>query len=1096
MASSDEQEPQHPEAQQPTDAHAYTDRVGISCCKKKAEKELELYTETAGLLPKSREIDPSRYVLEREEKARKRTNAYTGDELGKTKPVFKTCGSRTEGGVWFLRPRDFCASTAPTYPVQLNDSSILCVGIAPKKVFFRKFSPSFMYGLEWSLRTCCALLLATLPAFIDYFRENTDAETCHNTVYECVGWESEGQCDKNPVFMSAVCTWSCNTNGCRETVSFTPGENFIPSYDPTFCGIAFVMAFGFTAGESHRFLWEIVAGSIVSALIPQLAINTFGANVPAVCGFAAVWVFFICVMPIDAMTKKFSLGMCLHYMMVRADWKFKEWEWDDEMTLYHVAKTGIWGAFCALLGHLLPFPRGSTGEAKRQLNQACSNSMLGMSFLVKSFLYGQTKQERVKAMRYIDEVTVNLQEVEQLLSYGFWEPYQQRNIHKYKTLISTLHKLRGNLYGMQQALVYWDNDMNRKLMHDKVRESLLQMAAASSRCLDGAMVLATEDKVHDPYKRRLVVPEDSWESVYGLDDDKDDDAPLSGPNRAATAQEKFQRKLTGDHRVKPLSFMECSKCNHVYDKRKDGPSHPTPFEDLGDVWQCPNHHFCHGYKQDYVAGDTALLTGYSDLRRYSDTFDLVFSAARGEAAKDPLRGDENLRADSKEMEKDQWMHTFLCSFVSYCDSLLEFPEEFAESWEAKVNESKASQFVPDSKIVSVYFQKRFLLSGFKTSACVFIAIIINAFIFNYEYEAPVIICYVMAGHTGGSYSVTITRSLGVLGGMILGFMVMIASECSKFWLCVGYLFVVSCLAYIRRSSVQHSYAAFVASIVTTLLVLRECSEDIDEQYILARQLILSVLIMGVVELVFSTNSLFFLRKQVHDTFVEAREAFDEMFQTHLTDSWEELRRKAYVAQQYEQGVFDEYRPPVREKKLVDNSLWRNLPLSLNTQEILMEQCRNEPAFWRPPFPITAYDQLISLSRHAVLQLTVLHNHMARSERDRKGRDVEALQLIDGVKKELSEMRIALNEAMTELAVTIRSDVKPDFIPDETDDMNFDPAGGGLSYGDKKAKALAAGRLSLTRSPKFKELNLKMKEFRQVRAHHHRNFRRAFVAPLR
>ena len=59
------------------------------------------------------------------------------------------------------------------------------------------------------------------------------------------------------------------------------------------------------------------------------------------------------------------------------------------------------------------------------------------------------------------------------------------------------------------------------------------------------------------------------------------------------------------------------------------------------------------------------------------------------------------------------------------------------------------------------------------------------------------------------------------------------------------------------------------------------STDIDDQYILARQLILAVLVMGVVELIYSTNSLFFLRKQVHDTFVEARECFDEIFQTHL-----------------------------------------------------------------------------------------------------------------------------------------------------------------------------------------------------------------------
>ena len=71
--------------------------------------------------------------------------------------------------------------------------------------------------------------------------------------------------------------------------------------------------------------------------------------------------------------------------------------------------------------------------------------------------------------------------------------------------------------------------------------------------------------------------------------------------------------------------------------------------------------------------------------------------------------------------------------------------------------------------------------------------------------------------------------------------------------------------------------------------------------------------------------------------------------------------------------------------MVDNSLWRNLPLSLNTQEILMQQCRNEPAFWRPQFPITAYDRLITLSRQAVIHLAVLHNNLAWSERDRKAR---------------------------------------------------------------------------------------------------------------
>lgn len=250
-------------------------------------------------------MEPGRFVLARERKSRERTHKYLTDDQA-AEQHYKSCGNG------FLRK--FWAPTDPSYPVHLYDSSILCTGIAPKPysfLYYFSVSPSFMINLEWSLRSLFGALLATLPVFIDYFLEKTDPETCHNTVYECTGWEDGGQCVKNPIFMNSVCRWSCNSDNCKENVNFTPGENFIPSYDPTFCGIAFVMAMGYTAGESHRFLWEIFAGSIAAALIPQLAINTFGASISSVCGFGAAYVFFLTIMPIDAMTKKFSLGICM-----------------------------------------------------------------------------------------------------------------------------------------------------------------------------------------------------------------------------------------------------------------------------------------------------------------------------------------------------------------------------------------------------------------------------------------------------------------------------------------------------------------------------------------------------------------------------------------------------------------------------------------------------------------------------------------------------------------------------------------------------------------------------------------------------------------
>ena len=84
----------------------------------------------------------------------------------------------------------------------------------------------------------------------------------------------------------------------------------------------------------------------------------------------------------------------------------------------------------------------------------------------------------------------------------------------------------------------------------------------------------------------------------------------------------------------------------------------------------------------------------------------------------------------------------------------------------------------------------------------------------------------------------------------------------------------------------------------------------------------------------------------------------------------------------------------------------------------MQQCWNEPSFWRPPFPKTAYDQLVALNRQSVLFLTVLQNHLSESDAKRG----ETRLLIDEARKELSELRDALIAAMDELAHIVRSNL--------------------------------------------------------------------------
>jgi hypothetical protein len=883
----------------------------------------------------------------------------------------------------------------PFYRVNFRDSDQPCVGVAAKKFF--RVNPVFAAHVEWAVRVALASLLAALPAMLTYFRQEVNWEVCHDTLFECEGWagkdrgSKESQCLKNPNFMMQVCPFSCDRDGCRQELAFTPGENWVPEFDRSYAAVVCVLAMGITAGETHRFVWEVFAGVATAAIIPQLCDIWIGSGPVATATFIAVLSMAFLVMPIDATTKKFGLGLCVRYLCVRSYWDYQEWFWDNGWTTYHVAKMGVYGALCALLLQLLPFPRTSRGEAHRCLNSATSDILIALGFLVQSFTDGQTLQERTKAIRYADHIAGELMALEQYLNFAWWEPGSEHTVSKYKVCLATLHELRANLHGMQQALQHWDNEPNRKMIQ-KRRTNLMRLSRATMETLDGVVLFMTEGGAEDNTGENLASYEQGgWNAV-----------------RTVTVRSRLETQIK------------------------------------------------------------SRINGYAGLQQQMRAFQIMYSDMRASCEEE--RKDAS---DEDRLEHDEWMHLFLGSLTAFGQALLDFPDSYAKTHEARLNERKMAEFIPEAKLIVLYFQKRYFIASLKTAVAVTAAFLVNVAYYDYDSLAPVIVAYVMSGHYGGSYTNTASRCLGVLGGMIVSFMVIIVSNCDAATLGIGYAVVIGVFGYIRLSSASQSYAALVASVVASQLMVHECSTDRDAQYRQVRQCLLACAVMAVAEVcVYPTTSLFFLRKQICGTLTEMRVVFVEVFQSHLADCWSNIERKAYIANMYAKGTVEEYTPVSREKRVVDNSLWRNLPLYINSQEALVGQAWAEPSFWRPPFPITAYDRLVELNRQSVMFLTILQNHLARASRMRG----EQRQLLDEARTELTSVKVSLLEAIDELATSIRCNTVEEeavdvrAVPCDRADMpTLTPCHAcveqswldSASTGQRKSYALAGGRQTLT-----------------------------------
>ena len=232
---------------------------------------------------------------------------------------------------------------------------------------------------------------------------------------------------------------------------------------------------------------------------------------------------------------------------------------------------------------------------------------------------------------------------------------------------------------------------------------------------------------------------------------------------------------------------------------------------------------------------------------------------------------------------------------------------------------------------------------------------------DHEVLGPVLVSYLMAGQVGSSWANTTSRILGLLSGAILAVCFLIFSECNEYILPIGYGLIVFFASYLRYTSPQQSYTGLVVAVSASAVLVRECTEELSEQYGLVRQIILTCIALALGELVFwpvsgSKN----LQKKLSDTFTECKTAFHQLSHHYVA---------TYVANLAEAETID--------NRKVEKTLWAVIPAYLHDQNMFLQHAKHEPTLHRVAFPTSAYARVVDANMNISIHLMLLRNAWKR-----------------------------------------------------------------------------------------------------------------------
>ena len=671
-------------------------------------------------------------------------------------------------------------------------------------------------------------------------------------------------------------------------------------FDISYAVITYLFVAGQTVGQTNKYVWQAVVGSLTAAVAPHLAVTTFAQDGSAQAGAAgwfsvAVFLFFyvlvVLTLPMEKITKKFALIICIHFLMRKAciaDSAFEPNSQCDATSqdveqwsavTFRMLLQGLWGCVPALVSVVL---QGSFAmwEADKCAKKAIALLKLTLEPLLRSFADEVTALNCARIDMYFAEIDDNIQRAERALGDAYFEPFSGESVRSTTAILDVACKLRSTLIGMSEALRVKDKRGFDPTVH---KQLVAEMRAPVFSILNQSLQLLDTElgAIRNPtrYHVTSLAPK-----------------PIEGEEQ--TEEMAFWRSRAQSDEIKGKLEKELNR-GGALEKTKEEKKH--------------------------------------------------FHAALSRLRTSPL---------TSKADMDSVFMMFLFNLTGFTQELLEFPDSFASSLQRQ--QSDKSWFEADTKMVALQFSKKQIIAAMKTAIAITVAASVNTY-YDYNPFAPIMMAYLMAGHIGSSYATTQQRVVGLIVGTISSFFFMNLTRCEPWWTAIGFTIIVLIATYIASSNSDSAYTCQVCCVVAAVIMVRRiqtldgngrCRSDnvpfLEEQFEIIVQVVLSCVLLAVHEMVlWPTSSLVSLQKSVSDTITECKEAFMQLSTIPETIYGSTMKN----------GDAEEKKTTL-DPLLMQTTIWNRIPRQLRKQRVYFREALAEPTLWDDEFPASAYKRIL------------------------------------------------------------------------------------------------------------------------------------------
>eukprot|EP00850_Spirogloea_muscicola_P017388 SM000149S01323 [mRNA] locus=s149:111:8229:+ [translate_table: standard] len=679
---------------------------------------------------------------------------------------------------------------------------------------------------------------------------------------------------------------------------------------PFFSAVLAILITDATLGKALKNAVLLTWGCLGAALTALLARKILGPSRGAMLSTLAATSFIFSYPDVDVLVKKIALAVgAITYVM------FASVQSTPLLFPLRLCATGLAGAACAIVAMLLPIPQLAYVEVKKRLLFAAQCESALLKTLLDAFGADDARalafiEMHVKILsKTASSNVVSLKERELDLSWELW--LYQKPLQSFRRIMKLLDALIMHSAGMELALAKGEILHSPRALRCLLREPLSDLSKF------GALALAAA--VNDfwkPHSRVRAI------EVVRLGNEL-----LQQFNHALRrAREVAYYHLPADKEDSPVQ----QPAAHGSDQCEEETA-PTNTPSLVD-----SQFFIFNAKHFvmeilHFLEETASPGEPSGKRRELHVVDSMYNLQKPEV---PVtvrpEGNEPSTLGSSSHNPAGAAETHYCDGSRWHQARRRPQQPWWTWWQARNWPRK----------VTFKLNTRRLKSSAKIAVSMVISAILGDLITKPGFWAPVTVAFVIGGHQGGSFQVSLLRLQGTVAGAVYGYLAILLTHHSQWLILAALVPWVVLSSYIRYSKAV-GYAGIVSAFTAAIIMLgyRRAALNVHD-YALNRiaETCTGITCFIVVEaLLWPHRAVKLVRQELVSCLSNARRCFSAIVASYMGQNCSSCHRRAIeMVAEVEEDVSK----------------------SILLQTILAEEAAAEPDLWHAPFPAQIYSQLV------------------------------------------------------------------------------------------------------------------------------------------